>query len=66
MLRENYPQVDPLALDAVFEANNYNYAHTVVALNASLGTQPKPNRAITTSPKHDASLSSVVSEQLFL
>ena len=42
MLSETYPLVDPLALDALFEANNYNYAHTVTALNASLGTKPKP------------------------
>ncbi|XP_057378037.1 uncharacterized protein LOC130700002 [Daphnia carinata] len=42
MLQENYPSVDPLALDALFEANNYNYSHTVTALNASLGTKPQP------------------------
>jgi hypothetical protein len=42
MLQENYPYVDPLALDALFEANNYNYSHTVTALNASLGTNPQP------------------------
>lgn len=34
--------MDPLALDALFEANNYNYSHTVTALNASLGTKPQP------------------------
>lgn len=42
MLTDNYPLVDPLALDALFEANNYNYSHTVTALNASLGTKPRP------------------------
>lgn len=42
MLQESYPSVDPLALDALFEANNYNYSHTVTALNASLGTKPQP------------------------
>lgn len=42
MLQENYPFVDPLALDALFEANNYNYSHTVTALDASLGTKPQP------------------------
>ena len=41
MLRDNYPLVDQLALDALFEANNYNYSHTITALNASLGTKPK-------------------------
>ena len=41
LLRENYAHVDPLALDAIFEANNYNYSHTVTALNASLGTKPR-------------------------
>jgi hypothetical protein len=44
MLQENYPYVDPLALDALFEANNYNYSHTVTALNASLGTNPQPQK----------------------
>lgn len=41
MLTESFPQVDPLALEALFEANNYNYGQTVAALNASLGTTPK-------------------------
>ena len=41
MLQENFPQVDPLALEALFEANSYNYGQTVAALNASLGTAPK-------------------------
>lgn len=46
MLRENYPSVDPSALDALFKANNYNYAHTVEALNASLGTKPRPQKPL--------------------
>jgi hypothetical protein len=46
MLQENYPNVDPLALDAVFEANNFNYSDTVTALNASLGTKPRPNKNV--------------------
>lgn len=46
MLQENYANVDPLALDALFEANNYNYSHTVTALNASLGTNPPPKTQI--------------------
>lgn len=52
MLQENYPFVDPLALDALFEANNYNYSHTVTALNASLGTKPQPpkNQVIANNP----------------
>lgn len=44
MLRENYPQVAPLALEAIFEAHNYNYSHAVTALNASLGAKPHPHK----------------------
>lgn len=44
MLEEKYPQVDPLALEALFEANSYNYGHTVAALNASLEATPKANQ----------------------
>lgn len=49
LLSENYPLVDPLALDALFEANNYNYSHTVTALEASLGTKPKVAELPTTA-----------------
>lgn len=58
MLRDNYPQVDPTALETLFEENNYNYSHTVTALNASLGTKPrtlKPLEPITSSKDESSS-----------
>nr|CAG4640919.1 EOG090X07J8 [Eulimnadia texana] len=43
MLRDAYPEIDPLALEALFEAHDYNYNHTVSALNASLETRNSPS-----------------------
>ena len=36
-LHDTYPNVDRLALDALFEENNYNYDHTITILEAWLG-----------------------------
>ena len=52
-LRESYPHIDPLALNALFEANNYNYANTITAVNVFLGTKPKTDpstRIISSAP----------------